>query len=129
MATHNYRELKIWQKSRILVKDVYQITSTLPKEEVYGITSQARRSAVSIPSNIAEGAGRGTDKDFSHFLDIARGSVFELETLLILSSDLDFLREEEMLKILDKTSEIIKMLNSFQDKLTNMNHQVKKSVV
>lgn len=107
----------------------YQITSTFPKEEVYGITSQARRSAVSIHSNIAEGAGRGTDKDFSHFLDIARGSVFELETLLILSSDLDFLREEEMLKILDKTSEIIKMLNSFQEKLTNMNHQVKKSHV
>jgi four helix bundle protein len=129
MATHNFRELKIWQKSRILVKDVYQITSSFPKEEIYGITSQARRSAVSIPSNIAEGSGRGTDKDFSHFLDIARGSVFELETLLILSSDLYFLREEEMLKILDKTSEIIKMLNSFQEKLTNVNQTVKKSDV
>jgi four helix bundle protein len=129
MATHNFRELKIWQKSRILVKDVYQITLSFPKEEIYGITSQARRSAVSIPSNIAEGSGRGTDKDFSHFLDIARGSVFELETLLILSSDLYFLREEEMLKILDKTSEIIKMLNSFQEKLTNVNQTVKKSDV
>lgn len=129
MAIHNFRELKIWQKSWILVKDVYQITSTFPKEEIYGITSQARRSAVSIPSNIAEGSGRGTDKDFSHFLDIARGSVFELETLLILSSDLDFLQEEEMLKILNMTSEIIKMLNSFQEKLTNVNQQVKKSDV
>jgi four helix bundle protein len=129
MATHNYRELKIWQKSRILVKDVYQLTSTFPKEEIYGITSQARRSAVSIPSNIAEGAGRGTDKDFSHFLDISRGSVFELETLLILSCDLDFIREENLLKILDKTSEIIKMLNSFQDKLIIVNHQGKKSDV
>lgn len=119
MAIHNYREIKIWQKSRILVKEVYQLTSNFPKEEVYGITSQARRSSVSVPSNIAEGAGRGTNKDFSHFLDIARGSVFELETLLILACDLDFLQEENLLKVLDLTSEIIKMLNSFQDKLIN----------
>lgn len=123
MAIHNYRELKIWQKSRMLVKEVYQLTSKFPKEEIYGITSQARRSAVSIPSNIAEGAGRGTDKDFSHFLDIARGSVFELETLLILSCDLNFLNEADILNILYITTEIIKMLNSFQDKLVASNKQ------
>jgi four helix bundle protein len=119
MATHNYKELKIWLKSRILVKQVYQITSAFPKTELYGITSQARRSAVSIPSNIAEGAGRGTDKDFSHFLDIAKGSVFELETLLILASDLNFASEGELQKIMEMTSEIKKMLSSFQDKLNN----------
>ncbi|MFZ5428929.1 MAG: four helix bundle protein [Bacteroidota bacterium] len=119
MATHNYKELKIWLKSRILVKQVYQITSAFPKTELYGITSQARRSAVSIPSNIAEGAGRGTDKDFSHFLDIAKGSVFELETLLILASDLNFASEGELQKVMEMTSEIKKMLSSFQDKLNN----------
>lgn len=119
MATHNYKELKIWLKSRILVKQVYQITSAFPKTELYGITSQARRSAVSIPSNIAEGAGRGTDKDFSHFLDIAKGSVFELETLLILASDLNFDSEGELQKVMEMTSEIKKMLSSFQDKLNN----------
>lgn len=119
MATHNYKELKIWLKSRILVKQVYQITSAFPKTELYGITSQARRSAVSIPSNIAEGAGRGTDKDFSHYLDIAKGSVFELETLLILASDLNFASEGELQKVMEMTSEIKKMLSSFQDKLNN----------
>jgi four helix bundle protein len=87
---HNYKEMKIWQKGRMLVKDIYQLTKNFPSDERFGLTSQARRAAVSIPLNISEGAGRGTDKDFSHFLDMARGSLFELETLIILSSDLEF---------------------------------------
>lgn len=118
MKLHNYKELKIWQKSRSLVKIVYKLTSKFPKDELYGIMSQIRRASVSIPANIAEGSGRGTDKDFNHFLDIARGSLFELETLFILSKDLEFLSDEELNSILKIISEIIRMTLSFQDKLT-----------
>ncbi len=91
---HNFRELKIWQKGRTLVKDVYELTTFLPKEETFGLTSQIKRSVISIPSNIAEGAGRGSDKDFNRFLDIAYGSCFELETQLILCVDLTYISEE-----------------------------------
>ncbi len=73
---HNYHELKIWQESRILVKSVYTLTANFPKEEIYGLTSQVRRAAVSIPSNIAEGTGRSSDKEFQRFLDYAIGLLF-----------------------------------------------------
>lgn len=115
---HNYREIKIWQKSRSLVNDVYLLTKKFPKEEIYGLTSQIRRAVVSIPANTAEGAGRGTDRDFSHFLDIARGSLFEVETLIILSSDLEFIQESQSIEVLEKTTEILRMLNSFQNNLS-----------
>jgi four helix bundle protein len=117
---HNYREIKIWQRSRTLVKEVYLLTKQFPKEEIYGLTSQIRRAVVSIPTNIAEGAGRGTDKDFSHFLDISRGSLFELETLIILSSDLEFISESRSIEVLEKTTEILRMLNSFQGNLSKV---------
>lgn len=117
MGNHNFKELKVWQKSKDLVRDVYVLTYAFPKDELYGLTSQARRSAISISTNIAEGAGRGSDKDFSHFLDIARGSVYELETLMILANDLEFLMNEKLTEILSHTSEIARMLNSFQNKL------------
>ena len=77
---HNYLELKIWQEARKLVKEVYSITAKFPKEEMYGLTSPIRRAAVSIPSNIAEGTGRNSDKDFQRFLEYAIGFLFELET-------------------------------------------------
>ena len=77
---HNFKELKVWQNARVLVKEIYLSTGNFPTEEKYGITSQIRRSAISIPSNIAEGCGRRTDKDFSHFLNIALGSAYELQT-------------------------------------------------
>ena len=99
------------------MKAVYRISKQLPKEELYGLTSQIRRAAVSIPANIAEGAGRGTDRDFCHFLDIARGSLFELETLLILSNDLEYVSEEKLNPILDSINEIIRMMVSFQNRL------------
>lgn len=119
MKVHNYKELKIWQKSRMLVKIVYTATSKFPKEELYGITSQARRAAVSVPLNIAEGAGRGTEKDFCHFLDMTRGSLLELETLFILSNDLGFLSKDTLNQILDEISEISRMIISFQRTLIN----------
>ena len=114
---HNYKEMKIWQKARKLVKVVYKISKKLPKEELYGLTSQIRRAIVSVPANIAEGAGRGTDRDFCHFLDIARGSLFELDTLLILSSDLEYVSEEELNPVFESINEIIKMMVSFQNRL------------
>ncbi|HZL10121.1 MAG TPA: four helix bundle protein [Prolixibacteraceae bacterium] len=114
---HNYKEMKIWQKSRALVKVVYEISKILPKEELYGLTSQIRRAVVSIPANIAEGAGRGTDRYFRHFLDISKGSLFELDTLLILSNDLGYISEGELSPVLENISEIIKMMVSFQSRL------------
>ena len=84
---NKFKELKVWQKSIQIVIKIYSITMNFPNDEIYGITSQIRRCAVSIPSNIAEGAGRGTKKDFSHFLNIAKGSTFELSSLTIVSAN------------------------------------------
>lgn len=85
---HNFRELKIWKESITLVKAIYSITSQLPSEEKFGFVSQINRCAVSIPSNIAEGSGRTSNKEFIHFLNIAISSSYELETQLILVEDL-----------------------------------------
>ncbi len=109
--------LKIWQKSRILVKEIFLLTRDFPSEEKFGLTSQILRSAYSIPSNIAEGSGRSSDKEFSRFLDIALGSAFELETQLILASDLNYLSEDKMQNIHNLLNEIQKMIYSFKTKL------------
>ena len=87
----NFRELEVWKEARKLVKDVYLITKLLPDEEKYGLTSQINRCAVSIPANIAEGSAKYSQKDFVRFLQISRGSAYELESHLILGSDLDFI--------------------------------------
>lgn len=106
---HNFKELKVWQVSRQLVKEVYVLTSNFPSEERFGLISQLRRCAVSIPSNIAEGSGRNTDKDFAQFLNISLGSAYELETLLILSLDVQFINTEQLKALTNKISEIQKM--------------------
>ncbi|MDT0643265.1 four helix bundle protein [Zunongwangia sp. F363] len=90
-----FRDLKVWQKSIQLNKLIYAATKKFPKEEVYGLTSQIRRSAVSIPSNIAEGCGRESKKEFKNFLGIALGSAFELETQLIIALDQNFIEKED----------------------------------
>lgn len=112
---HNYKELVIWQKARVLVKDVYELTKSFPESEKYGITSQIQRAAISIPANIAEGAGRSSDKDFLRFLDIATGSAFELETEIILCHDLSIIDEQNCNIILPKIQEIQKMIFSFKN--------------
>ena len=91
----NYKELKVWQQSYTLCLEVYRLTKEFPKEELYGLTSQARRSAVSIPSNIAEGYGRRTKPDYIRSLYIAYGSVCELDTQILLSCDLGYIRAKE----------------------------------
>ncbi len=114
---HNFRELKIWQKSKELVKIVYKVTGNLPEEVKFGLTTQIRRSSISIPSNIAEGSGRTTIKEFSHFLDIAKSSSYELETQLIISNDLQFITENELNEGIDLLHELQKMIYSFQNQL------------
>ncbi len=117
LKMHNYNELLVWQKSRELVKDIYLLTKNYSQDEKFGLVSQMRRSAVSIPSNIAEGSGRSTDKDFANFLSIAMGSSFELETQCWLSLDLGFIEKEKATEIIKLIKEIQKMLYSFRLKI------------
>lgn len=116
---NNYKELKVWKQSIDLVVDVYQITKQFPSDELYGLTSQIRRSSVSIPSNIAEGAGRIKPGDFNHFLNIARGSSNELETQLIIAEQLDFLKRGKSMEIINKIDEIQRMITGLQKSLFN----------
>lgn len=113
---HNFRELKIWKESMFLVKMVYQCTKSLPFEEKFGLYSQINRSVVSIPSNIAEGSGRSSEKEFIHFLNIAISSSFELETQLILISELF---EVDILDCQNKVIEIQKMISGFKKSLNS----------
>lgn len=100
-----------------LAKEVYKLTSALPKDEKFGISSQIKRCAISIPSNIAEGAGRNSNKEFKHFLSIANGSAYELQTQLLLIRDLELISEEDITTLIELCIEIQKMNYSFQQKL------------
>ena len=114
---HNLKELKIWNKAIDLTVDVYKATASFPSEERYGLTSQARRSAVSIPSNIAEGAGRNSNKEFNNFLGIANGSSYELQTQLVISNRLDLVNDDLLDALLQQIDELQKMNYAFQRKL------------
>lgn len=116
---HNIKELKLWNKAISLTVDVYQATESFPKEETYGLTSQIRRSAVSIPSNISEGAGRNSNHEFRHFLSIANGSSYELQTQIVISNKLNLLTEETTAILLSQVDEIQKMNYSFQKTISN----------
>lgn len=110
MKINSYKELIVWQKSIELVKNIYQLTAVFPKEEMYGIISQIRRAAVSIPSNIAEGYGRRSQKEYLQFFAIAYGSALELETQLIITKELNFAIEEKFKNAESLLNEVIKML-------------------
>ena len=114
---HNLKELKIWIKAIDLAAEVYRVTSSFPAEEKFGLTSQSRRAAVSISSNIAEGAGRSSSKEFKYFLGIANGSSFELQTQLFISSKLGLINSDELEKLLLLIDELQKMNYSFQNML------------
>jgi len=118
---NKYKELKVWQKSVALATDVYRLTKDFPSDERFGLTSQINRSVVSIASNIAEGSGRGTKKDFSRFLSIAYGSSYELETQMIISNNLKFLTPENFDRINCSIEEIQKMLFGLQKSLSTEN--------
>lgn len=114
---HNFRELKVWQKARENNPRVYSLSKRLPDDEKYGMISQVKRALVSIMANIAEGAGRRTDKDFVNFLGMAHGSATEVENIWIASRDLAFLSEEEYESQINYLHEIQKMLNGLMDSL------------
>jgi four helix bundle protein len=109
----SYLDLDVWKKSRNLTKEVYVLTKSFPKEELYGLTNQIRRSAVSVTSNIAEGSGRQTAKDTIQFLYIARGSLYELETQLFIASDLEYLNAKQLENLVVVITECKKLLNGF----------------
>ncbi|MEO5787627.1 four helix bundle protein [Gelidibacter sp.] len=111
---HRFEELKIWQKAMEITENCYRATENFPKEEKFGLTSQLRRSAVSIPSNIAEGAGRNTNGEFTQFLGIANGSSYELLTQLYLSKRLDLITEDKVRPIINEVLEVTKMNYSLQ---------------
>ena len=111
---HSYKELIVWQSAITLVIGVYKITEAFPQNEMYGLTSQIRRCATSIPSNIAEGCGRNTNKDFNHFLTIAFGSTCELETQLIIAHKLAYFNNKTLKESCDRIYEIQKMINGLK---------------
>lgn len=108
-----YKELDVRKFSRKLVNSVYELTKSFPKEELYGLTNQIRRCAISIPSNIAEGCGRRTSKDTIQFLYISRGSLYELETQLFLAFDQNFINENHLNEIIAHLESCKKLLNGF----------------
>lgn len=117
MKSHRIEDLKVWSKSMALVKEVYLITVELPNEERFGLLSQIRRCAVSIPSNIAEGAGRNNKNEFYQFLGIAFGSIYELQTQLQLLIDLNFISEAKIIPLKELLTEIQKMIYSLKTSL------------
>jgi four helix bundle protein len=117
MKIQSYKELVVWQKSMFLCEKIYTLTETFPKSELFSFTSQMRRAALSIPSNIAEGKYRGSRKDFVQFLRIARGSAAELETQLSLTQNLKLAKYQETAEIENLIEEISKMLSSMIHKL------------
>ena len=114
----NFRNWEIWKKSRKLVRETYLISTELPDTEKFGLVSQMRRAAVSIPANIAEGAGRKSEKELRHFLHNAIGSAFELETLIALAGDLNFITEKQVSGFQKDLDEILRMINGFISKLS-----------
>lgn len=109
---YSFESLEVWQTSRELVKDIYQVTSTFPQDEKFGLTSQLRRASISVSSNIAEGSTRWSKKDQSRFYEIAFGSLIEVLNQLILSTDLKFLQENQLTTLRAKTDHIGRMLNA-----------------
>ena len=114
---HKFKELGIWKKSRLFCSKIYNETASFPQEEKFGLTNQLRSASVSIPSNIAEGSSRNSNKDFARFLEIAIGSAYEIETQLLIASDLGFFKQEKLEPLLLQLEEIIKMTSKFRSTL------------
>ena len=112
----------MWQKSKAMAVDIYRVSERFPKTEIYGLTSQVRRAAISVASNIAEGQGRLTKGEFNHFLGQARGSLLELETQVEIALDLGFIAEPEFAKLCEQFSEVRRLLNGLIDSL-RANHK------
>ena len=113
----DFRNLKVWQKAHALTLGIYRVTAAFPKVEMFGLASQVRRAAYSVPTNIAEGCCRGSDADFSRFLQIAMGSASEVEYQLLLAHDLQYLRADEYTQLQQGTTEVKRMLVALIQKL------------
>ena len=114
---HRFKDLEIWKRSRVFSYKIYEVTSKFPDSERFGLTNQLRRASVSIPSNIAEGSSRNSNKDFSRFLEIAIGSAYEIETQLLISKDLNLVSEETLELLISELIEITKMMSKFRSTL------------
>ncbi len=114
----NYKDLKVWQQGRLLVKHIYDISRSFPDDERYGLCNQIRRAVVSIPSNVAEGHSRNSTKDYVRFISIAIGSLAEVETQLLLACDLSYCTESELQSLFKQIHELQKMLHVLRRKLT-----------
>jgi len=114
----DFRQLVVWQKAHLFVLKLYASTKSFPKEELYGLTSQVRRAAASVPTNIAEGCGRNGDKELARFCQIAMGSASEVEYQLLLAMDLRYLSENDYHELNNSLLEVKRMLNAFLQKLT-----------
>ena len=117
----SYKDLIVWQKAMDLVVEIYRLVESLPREEIYALSDQMRRAAVSVPSNIAEGQARNSSKEFAQFLSIAKGSVSELETQLSICTRLEYLTEAQISKAVALSDEVGKMIRSIEQKLTTNN--------
>jgi four helix bundle protein len=113
----SYRDLVVWQKAMDLVVLIYSVTQNWPREELFGLTRQARNAVVSIPTNIAEGQGRGTDREFSRFLDIAYGSLMELETEVLIGERLGYQSKSITADVLAATAEVGRLINGLKNSL------------
>jgi len=125
MGIKTFRDLLIWKKGMQLVKSIYKLTRSFPKSENYNLSSQMKRAAISIPSNIAEGFGRNTKKDFQRFLYIALGSIFELQTQIIISYEQNYINQQQYDSINELSREVERMLCSFMDFNQNIIDQKK----
>jgi len=114
---HNFRKLDIWIKSMSLVTEIYKLTNTFPSHERFGLVSQMQRAAVSIPTNIAEGSAKSSNKDFARFLEMSIGSSYELETELTIASKLNYIEHDVFVLLQNKIVEIQKMIIGFKNKL------------
>ena len=119
MALKSYGELIVWQKAMDLVQVVYETVRAFPKEEIYGLTSQLKRAAVSVPSNIAEGQGRKSTREFLHHLSIAYGSLMEVETQILIAARLGYLSERNAKQITERSAEVGRLINGLSNSLNN----------
>jgi four helix bundle protein len=115
---HNFKDLRIWQKAIDLTAEIYSLLSTFPSDEKFGLVSQMKRAAVSIPSNIAEGAGRNSNKEFKHFLSISLGSLFEIETQLIIANKLELTNIKTTEELNSKISDLQRMIFALEKTLS-----------
>jgi four helix bundle protein len=120
----SYKDLIVWQKGIELVNEIYVLTKRFPKEEIYGLTNQMRRAAVSIPANIAEGWGRNSTKNYIQFIRISRGSLYEIETMIVIAKNQNYIDEDQKLSIAMRIDELGKMLNKL---LSSLDHFLTKN--